>query len=121
MFLGTWEQLFRITGFFYELPFHCDFCTSINNCSSNFNVYKLIGWDVVNTCLKSKVETLEQGVEKCEICSKLTIKTVEPRSDDFIVNFELLYVVCSVAFVDYEQMTVGEFGLYFSRTACQQK
>ena len=34
------------------------------------------------------VETLEKRVKMYEICSKLTINTVERRCCDFIVNFE---------------------------------
>ena len=41
--------------------------------------------------LKVNTETVEQTRTKCEICSKLTIKTPErgqwPRSGVFIVNF----------------------------------
>ena len=43
----------------------------------NFNVFKLIGWDLAyNSLLKINTNTRK----KCEICSKLTIKTVEHRS-----------------------------------------
>ena len=52
---------------------------------SNFNVFKLIWWDQANTYL-FKVNTNIK--KKCKICSKLTIKTVEHRSGDFILNFE---------------------------------
>ena len=52
---------------------------------SNFNVFKLIGWDPANTYL-FKVNTIIR--KKCEICSKLTIKTVQRGSGVFILNFE---------------------------------
>ena len=52
------------------------------------------------TCWKSTVKTLEKDLKKCEVCTKLTMKTVELRSDDFIV---LLYCV---AIVHYEQINV---------------
>ena len=56
------------------------------------------------------METLEK---KCEICSKLTIKTPErrhcrrSRSAVFIVNFEhILHFFSSVSIVDFEQVNV---------------
>ena len=53
---------------------------------SNFNVFKLIGWNSANTYL-FKVKTNTR--KKCEICSKLTIKTVGCRSGIFILlSFE---------------------------------
>ena len=52
---------------------------------SNFDVFKLIGWDPANIYL-FKVNTNTR--KKCEICSKLTIKTVERRSGVIILNFE---------------------------------
>ena len=52
---------------------------------NNFDVSKLLGWDPANTYL-FKVNTNTR--KKCEICSKLRIKTVERRSGVFILNFE---------------------------------
>ena len=52
---------------------------------SNFDVFKLIGRDPANIYL-FKVNTNTR--KKCEICSKLTIKTVERRSGVIILNFE---------------------------------
>ena len=60
-------------------------CLLIISAASNFNVYKLIRWDPANTYL-FKFNT--DSIKKSEICSKLTIKTVERRSGIFILNFE---------------------------------
>ena len=50
----------------------------------SFSAYKVIGWDPAKTtCSKPTTEIL-----KCEICSELTINTVESCSGVFIVNFE---------------------------------
>ena len=55
------------------------------------------------TCSKSAIETLEQ---RCEICSKLTIKTPKRRRRRFgvfITNFEhILHVCSSVSIVNFE-------------------
>ena len=49
---------------------------------------------------------------KCEICSKLTIKTLERchwgRSVVFIVNFEIYFLPCSSVFiVNFKQVNTG--------------
>ena len=59
---------------------------------TNILVYLLIIAAVISTqqtftYSKPTVETLEKGVKKYEICSKLIINTVERRCGDF-VNFE---------------------------------
>ena len=52
------------------------------------------------TCSKLTIETLEQ---RCEICSKLTIKW--RRFGVFIVNFEhILHLCSSVSIVNFEQV-----------------
>ena len=56
------------------------------------------------TCTKLTIETLEQ---RCEICSKLTIKTPKRRHwrrfHVFIVNFEHISHLCfSVSIVNFE-------------------
>ena len=63
----------------------------------------------VITCLKLTVETLEQ---KCEICSKLTIKTPKQRHwhrfGVFVVNFEHISYLCStVSIVNFEQVNAS--------------
>ena len=59
----------------------------------------------VITCLKLTVETLEQ---KCEICSKLTIKTPKRRFGVFIVNFEYISHLCSnISTVNFEQVNAS--------------
>ena len=59
-------------------------------------------------CLDSqRMETLE---ERCEICSKLTIKIPERRhrSGVFIFSFEhILHLSSSVSIVDFEQVNVS--------------
>ena len=58
------------------------------------------------TCSKSKVETLDRA--RCEICSKLTIKTPERRYVVFIVNLEhISHLAYSVSIVDFEQVIIG--------------
>ena len=56
--------------------------------------------------------------KRCEICSKLTIKTPERypcrRSYVFIVNFELISPFSSVSIVDFEQVNVCWALLKFS-------
>ena len=46
---------------------------------------------------------------RCEICSKLTIKTPERRrrSGVFIVNFEHISLRSSVSIVNFEQVNAG--------------
>ena len=61
------------------------------------------------TCTKLTIETPEQ---RCEICSKLTIKPPKRchwrRFGGFIVNFEhILHLSCSVSNVDFEQVNAG--------------
>ena len=67
------------------------------------------------TCSKLTTEALEQ---RCEICSKLTIKTpkrrywrrfgVLRRFGVFIVNFEHISHLCSiVSIVNFEQLNAG--------------
>ena len=63
----------------------------------------------VFTCSKLKIETLEQ---RCEICSKLTIKPPKRfqwhRFDGFIVNFEHISHLCSsVSIVNFEHVIAG--------------
>ena len=41
------------------------------------------------------------------ICSKLTIKTLEGRSDVFIVNFEHISPCSTVSIVKFEQVNAG--------------
>ena len=53
---------------------------------SNFNVFKLIGWDPANTNLFNVNNRNTR--KRCEICSKSTTRTVERHSSVFIVNFE---------------------------------
>ena len=60
------------------------------------------------SCSKLAIETLEQ---RCEICSKLTIKLPKRcqwrRFGSFIVNFEHISHLCSsVSIVDFEQVKV---------------
>ena len=85
MFLGA---TFSDRRPLYELHFteifvHLNIIAAV----SNFNVYKLIGWDLAFTCSKPRAEALEKGVKRCEICLTL-INTAERRCDDFIVSFE---------------------------------
>ena len=56
------------------------------------------------TCLKLTIETLEQ---RCEICSKLTIKPPKrPQLND--VNFEHVSHLCSsVSIVNFEHVIAG--------------
>ena len=61
------------------------------------------------TCSKLTTETLEQ---RCEICSKLTIKLPKrrqwPRFEGFIVNFEhISHLYSSVSIVNLEQVNAG--------------
>ena len=61
------------------------------------------------TCSKLTVEALEQ---RCEICSKLTIKPPKRRHwrrfGVFIVNFEHISHLCfSVSIVNFEQVNAG--------------
>ena len=59
------------------------------------------------TCSKLTIETLEQ---RCEICSKLTIKPPKRhhRFGGFIVNFEHISHLCStVSIVNFEQVNAG--------------
>ena len=61
------------------------------------------------TCSKLTLETLEQ---RCEICSKLTIKPPKRRQwrrfGDFIVNFEHISHLCSsVSFLAVEHVIAG--------------
>ena len=61
------------------------------------------------TCSKQIIEKIEQ---KCEICSKLTIKTPKRRHlrrvGVFIVNFEHISHLCfSVSIVKFEQVNAG--------------
>ena len=61
------------------------------------------------TCSKLTIETLEQ---RCEICSKLTIKPPKRRQwrrfGGFIVNFEHISQLCSsVSIVNFEQVNAG--------------
>ena len=63
----------------------------------------------VFTCSKLTTETLEQ---RCEICSKLTIKTPKRRQwrrfGVFIVNFEHISHLCSsVSIVNFEHIIAG--------------
>ena len=55
-----------------------------------YRTYFCILARLTDTCSISRIETLEKG--RCEICSKLTIKTPERHqrhcSGVFIVNFE---------------------------------
>ena len=65
------------------------------------------------SCSKLAIETLEQ---RCEICSKLTIKLPKRRYwrrfGSFIVNFEHISHLCSsVSIVDFEQVKVKWNGL----------
>ena len=77
---------------------------------SNFNVFKLIGWDSANTYL-FKVKTNTR--EKCEICSKLTIKTVGCHSGVFILlSFEhISHLFCCYCSEWTEKMFFGEIFL----------
>ena len=62
---------------------------------------------VAITCSKLTIETLEQ---RCEICSKLTIKPPKRRHrfGGFIVNFEHISHLCStVSIVNFEQVNAG--------------
>ena len=46
--------------------------------------------------------------KKCEICSKLIIKTPERRSVVFIINFEhISHLFTSVSIADFEQANVS--------------
>ena len=49
--------------------------------------------------------------KRCEICSKLTIKTPERRqwrrSDVFIVNFEYISLSSTVSIINFEQVNVS--------------
>ena len=46
--------------------------------------------------------------KRCEICEKLTIKTIERRQSFFIVNFEHYFTFFpSVSIVDFEQVHVS--------------
>ena len=61
------------------------------------------------TCSKLTQETLEQ---RCEICSKLTIKTPKRRQwhrfGVFIVNFEHISHLCSsVSIANFEHVNAG--------------
>ena len=61
------------------------------------------------TCSKLAIETLKQ---RCEICSKLTIKPPKRRHlrrfDDFNVNFEHISHLCSnVSIVNFKQVNAG--------------
>ena len=61
---------------------------------SNFNYFKLIGWDTANTYLFRVNDRKTR--KRCEIRSNLTIKTTARRSGFSIVNFEhisLLFLV----------------------------
>ena len=76
----------------------------------NFNVYKLIGGTKQTfTCSKPLVETLEKGVKRYEICSKLAINTAERLCGDFIITYFTSFASVAVAIVHYEQMFVEEF------------
>ena len=44
--------------------------------------------------------------KRCEICSKVTIKTERCRSGVFIVNFKYILQFFSVSVVDFEQLNV---------------
>ena len=64
---------------------------------------------IMFTCSKSTIETLERGVK---ICSKLTIKAPERLHwrlpDVYIVNFEhISYPFFSVSIVDFEQVNAS--------------
>ena len=69
------------------------------------------------TCSKLAIETLEQ---RCEICSKLTIKTPKRsqwrRFAVFIVNFEHISHLCSSAsIVSFEHVIAGWEKSFFSK------
>ena len=44
---------------------------------------------------------------RCEICSKLTIKTRSRRSGFFIVRFEHIPLLVTVSIVNFEQLIAG--------------
>ena len=66
-------------------------------------------YPVGNCMFKVTTETIEQ---RCEICSKLTIKTPKRhhwgRYVNFIVNFEQIsHLFSSVSIVNFEQVNAG--------------
>ena len=58
----------------------------ITAAACNFSVYIMIEWDPANIYL-FKFNTRNTR-ERCELCSKVTVKTVENHFDVFIVNFK---------------------------------
>ena len=57
------SNYFESQSFFMSCPFTKIFVhLLIIAAVSSFSVFKLIGWDQANTCLKSTIETLENGV-----------------------------------------------------------
>ena len=76
---------------------------------NNFNVLKLTGWYPENIYL-FKISS-RNTTKKCEICSKLTIKTVERRSGVFIATFEhiLHLFLVLLLFSMNREMFVGQF------------
>ena len=59
---------------------------SVTEAVCYFSVYKLIEWDPANIYLFKANSGNTRKM--CEVCPKLTIKTVENPSGVFIVNFE---------------------------------
>ena len=57
------NKYFRLQSFFMGCHFTNVFIhLLIIAAVSNFNVFKLAGWDTANTFLRSTIETLENGV-----------------------------------------------------------
>ena len=81
------------------------------NCDISYKTQELVinFLGIAITCSKLTIETVEQ---RCEICSKLTIKLPKRRRwrrfGGCIVNFEHIWHLCSsVSIVNFEQVNVG--------------